>query len=104
VREYLAGKLLATTGSTPIAFDGSWQRLEVAVHARTTGATLDFQVIGEFAVTEQNFLIDEVAVQTLGADVPPVVQADAEVTGSWLTEVVVEVSAHDPEGEPIDFL
>lgn len=104
VREYLAGVQQAKTTSVPVAFDGSWQRLEVAVRARATGANLDFQVVGEFGAMGQEFLVDDVAVQALGADVPPVVEADADASGSWMSDVVVEVAAHEPEGEPIEVL
>ncbi len=104
VREYRAGALEATTQAPSIAFDGSWQRLEVTVRARTAGATLDLQVIGDFATTGQEFRVDDVAVQPFGADVPPVIDVATEVSGSWMRELVVVVSARDPEGEPIDGL
>ena len=104
VREYLGGALQATTTSVPVAFDGSWQRLSVLVSAHSTGASLDFQVLGAFASAGQKFLIDDVAVQTLGADVAPVVDAVADVYGSWAREVVVEVGARDPEADPITAL
>lgn len=104
IREYLGGVQQANTGSLPVTFDGSWQQLDVAVRARTAGAFLDFQVIGDFASTGLEFLIDDVSVQVLGADVPPVVQVDPNPVGSWAREVVVEVSAFDPEGDPIDLL
>jgi len=104
VREYLGAALQATTNSPSIAFDGSWQRLDVVVPAHSAGAALDLQVVGEFAVTGQTFFIDDVAVQLLGADVAPVVEVQADAFGSWARDVVVDVSAHDPEGEPIDAL
>src|SRR6185503_2227746 len=101
VREYLGGVLQASTNSVSIAFDGAWQRLEVIVNTHGAGASLDFQVVGTFAVSGQVFFIDDVAVQLLGADVPPVVEAPSDALGSWAREVVVEVGAHDPEGDPI---
>jgi len=104
VREYLAGVQQANTGSLPVTFDGSWQRLDVAVRAQTTGGFLDFQIIGDFAATGGEFFIDDVAVQALGPDVPPVVQVNTDLNASWAHEVVVEVSALDPEGDPIDSL
>lgn len=104
IREYLGGVQQANTGSLPVTFDGSWQRLDVAVRARTAGAFLDFQVIGDFAATGGEFFIDDVTVQVLGADVPPVVQVDPNPVGSWAREVIVEVSVFDPEDDPIDFL
>ena len=104
VREYLSGVQQSNTGSIPVTFDGSWQRLDVAVRARTTGGFLDLQIIGDFAATGAEFFIDDVTVQALGPDVPPIVNADADVHGSWARDVVVEVSALDPEGEPIDSL
>ena len=104
VREYLAGVQQANTGSLPITFDGSWQRLDVAVRAQTTGGFLDFQIIGEFAATGGEFFVDDVAVQLLGPDVPSVVQVNADVNASWAHEVVVDVSALDPEGDPLDTL
>src|SRR5205085_11430099 len=70
----------------------------------TAGATLDFQVIGEFEASGQVFLIDDVSVRTLGTDVPPVVQVSSDVSGSWRRQVAFLVSAHDPEGEPINGL
>jgi len=104
VREYLGGLQQAKTESLPLAFDGSWQRIDMTVHTVTEGGNLDFQVVGEFAAIGQEFLIDDVAVHVLGADVPPVVDVDATVAGNWMREVVVEVSARDPESEPIDSL
>jgi hypothetical protein len=101
VREYLGGVLQASTNSVSIAFDGAWQRLEVIVNTHGAGASLDFQVVGTFALSGQVFFIDDVAVQLLGADVPPVVEAPSDALGSWAREVVVEVGAHDPEGDPI---
>ena len=101
VREYLGGVLQSTTSSAPVAFDGTWQRLSVLVGAHSAGASLDFQVIGGFTAAGKSFLVDDVAVQVLGADVPPVVEAEADAYGSWAREIVVDVSTHDPEGEPI---
>src|SRR5204863_2981668 len=44
------------------------------------------------------------SVRTLGADVPPVIEVAPEVSGSWLREIVVEVRAHDPDGDTLDRL
>ena len=104
VREYLGSVLQSTTNSSTITFDGSWQSVSVLVHPHAVGSSLDFQVMGQFSVAGQSFLIDNVAVQLLGADVPPVVVAPSEASGSWAREIDVDVTAHDPEGEPIDSL
>ena len=104
VREYMGSALQASTSSASVALDGSWQHLSVLVHTHTPGSSLDFQAVGQFAATGQALLIDDVAVQLLGADVPPVVEAPTDAFGSWARQIVVDVAAHDPEGEPIDSL
>ena len=101
VREYVGGVLQSTATTTPVAFDGSWQRLSVLVNAHSAGASLDFQVMGAFTTTGRSFLVDDVAVQALGADVPPVVDAPSDASGSWGREIAVDVSAHDPEGDTL---
>ena len=104
VREYLGSVLQSTTNSATITFNGSWQSLSALVDPHAMGSSLDFQIVGQFSVTGQSFLIDDVAVQLLGADVPPVVQAAADAYGSWARDIAVDVTARDPEGEPIDSL
>lgn len=104
IREYTGGVLQATTESAETELDGEWRRLSVPVRARTSGATLDFQIIAAFADPGATFQVDDVAVELLGADVPPVVAAPRDAPTGPTHEVVIPVTVHDPEGEPLDAL
>ena len=115
-------------GATGIATDGNgnvyvgsrysasvahfrWDRSEASIVVPVAGDTKpepDEYLTLALSSTPQANLVDSTAVGTIvnddpiaGVDVPPVVDAVADVEASWGRDVVIDVTASDPDGDPI---
>lgn len=118
-------------GATGIATDGNgnvyvgslysggvahfrWDRSEGSILVPVAGDTRpepDEYLTLALSSTPQANLVDSTAIGTIvnddprpGVDVPPVVGAVADVDASWGRDVVIDVSASDPDGDPIGSL
>ena len=118
-------------GATGIATDGNgnvyvgsrysasiahfrWDRSEASILVPVAGDTRpepDEYLTLALSSTPQANLIDSTAIGTIvnddprpGVDVPPVVEAVADVDASWGRDVVIDVTASDPDGDPIGSL
>src|SRR5262249_39365917 len=76
----------------------------VTLRSVATGSTLDLQVLDEAAAPFEELVIDDIVAQRLGVEVPPVVTAPLEATASWLRPLTIDVTARDPQDEPINML
>jgi hypothetical protein len=101
VREYrgLEFEGSTQTGSTPI--DGNWRHLVVSVLTVFQGSHFDFQVLMDPNAPNAALLVDDVAIERLLGDVPPIVTVPEDVSWGWQRPMQVPVTVRDPDGDAI---
>jgi hypothetical protein len=106
VREYTgSGENRATVYSAYMTLSATWQQLTLDYVAQQTGNYLDFQVLEGPGVSGAAFLIDDIAVLVVPAGTaPPIVTASATVNVNENQQLVLNVTASDPDGDPISSL
>src|SRR5439155_15270126 len=107
IREYSSGgsQVGSTALSSPVTLSPAWQVLELDYFAAGTGNTLDFQALDNVPVaTAETFLLDNVTVALVSSTNPPVVTAPAQAAGAENSLVTINVTAADPDGDPITTL
>lgn len=106
LREYASnGTNYATLYSGFVTLTGAWQQLTLDHVGVLSGNYLDFQVLDSPAGSGAAFLVDELVayvVPTITA--PPTVTAPANASVNESQQLVVNVTASDPDGDPITSL
>ncbi|PYM09393.1 MAG: hypothetical protein DMD82_00240, partial [Candidatus Rokuibacteriota bacterium] len=103
VREYTSGgsQVGTTALSSRVTLSPSWQLAAFDYVAIGSGNTLDLQVLDNVpAAAAETFLLDNVTVAVVTSN-PPVVTAPALASVAESSTLTLNVTASDPDGDPI---
>ena len=106
IREYASnGTNHATLYSGFVTLTAAWQYLTLDHVGILSGNYLDFQVLDSPAAAGAAFLVDEIVAYVVSADTAsPIVTAPATANVNENQQLVVNVTASDPDGDPITSL
>lgn len=105
VREYRNGSSQQSLYSPVRTLSAAWQQLVVEIVTRTSNAEFDVQILDRPSGPGEVFFIDDIAAETVPPrDRPPVVTAPTAATALAGTTLHVDVTAADPDGQPITSL
>ncbi len=106
VREFVGSSQKGSTVySSGVTLSPAWQALAVDYVTRAAGSYLDVEILDSPRVRGEIFQVDDVSITTAASspDQPPVVVAPASATVAENAQVVIDVTASDPDGAITSF-